>query len=179
MPRTIYTIGHSTREIDEFLAMLKAHGIEAIADVRSIPKSRRVPQFNDDALAKSLPAAGIEYIPFKQLGGRRHARKDSLNLAWRNESFRGYADFMQTEAFTRGLEELMKIASEKRVATMCAEAVPWRCHRSLIGDALVIRGWKVLDIMSQTKASEHKLTDFAHVDGTHITYPAENAPLFD
>jgi uncharacterized protein (DUF488 family) len=175
---TIYTIGHSTRSIEQLIAMLKAHGVAAVADVRTILKSRRYPHFNDDVLMRSLPAAGIEYHPFKQIGGRRRPRKDSINIGWRNESFRGYADFMQTVAFERGLEELMLLAREKPTATMCAEAVPWRCHRSLISDALLVRGWTVQDIMSETKADEHKLTKFARVDGTQILYPPEEPQLF-
>jgi uncharacterized protein (DUF488 family) len=176
---TIFTIGHSTRTIEELIALLKAHGVRAVADVRSLPGSRRLPQFNADALAISLPEAGIEYHPFKSLGGRRHTTKDSINTAWRNASFRGYADFMQTPAFAAGLEDLMKLARHIPTTTMCAEAVPWRCHRSMISDALIVRGWTVLDIMSQTKAAVHQLTPFAKVEGMRITYPgdAEN-PLF-
>ena len=173
-PPTIFTIGHSTRTLEELIAILHAHGVKAVADVRLIPRSRRLPHFADESLARELPKAGIEYIPFKSLGGRRRADKHSINLAWRNESFRGYADFMQTPAFTDALGELMHLARQQPTTTMCAEAVPWRCHRSLISDALVVRGWKVLDIMSETKATPHKLRDFAHVEGTTITYPAEN-----
>ena len=176
---TIFTIGHSTRTLDELIALLRAHGISAVADVRLIPKSRRLPHFNSEALSVSLPAAGIEYHPFKQLGGRRRTTKDSINLGWRNENFRGYADFMQTPEFERGLEELMELAQQKPMTTMCAEAVPWRCHRSLISDALIVRGWTVLDVMSGTKVSPHKLTEFARVDGTKITYPAIEPQLFE
>jgi uncharacterized protein (DUF488 family) len=176
---TIFTIGHSTRSLEELIALLRAHGIEAVADVRMIPKSRRLPHFNDDALVKTLPASGIEYHPFKQLGGRRRTSKDSINIGWRNESFRGYADFMQTPAFERGIEELMDLAKQRPTTTMCAEAVPWRCHRSLISDALVVRGWTVLDVMSATKVSEHKLTEFARVEGTRIIYPAIEPLLFE
>jgi uncharacterized protein (DUF488 family) len=177
MPRRkpkIFTIGHSTRTFEEFVAILNAHGVKAVADVRLIPKSRRYPHFNDESLAKELPKAGIEYHPFKSLGGRRRPDKhSSLNLAWRNDSFRGYADFMQTPAFAEALEELMVLARRIPTTTMCAEAVPWRCHRSLISDALLARGWEVLDIMSETKAPPHKLPKFAEVDGTTVTYPAE------
>jgi uncharacterized protein (DUF488 family) len=170
----IFTIGHSTRTFEEFIAILNAHGVKAVADVRLIPKSRRYPHFNDESLARDLPKAGIEYHPFKSLGGRRRPDKhSSINLAWRNESFRGYADFMQTPAFSDALEELMTLARRAATTTMCAEAVPWRCHRSLISDALLVRGWEVLDIMSATKASPHKLPKFAEVDGTNVTYPAE------
>ena len=173
----IFTIGHSTRPLDEFIAILRAHQIQALADVRLIPGSRRYPHFNDGALAVSLPAAGIEYVPFKSLGGRRRPLKDSINTGWRNESFRGYADFMQTDAFVGALDELMQRARAKRTAIMCAEAVPWRCHRSLIADALLARGWNVFDLMSPTSAPPHKLRPFAVVRGTRVTYPAES--LFD
>jgi uncharacterized protein (DUF488 family) len=174
----IFTVGHSTRSAEEFLALLKAHGIQAIADVRLIPKSRRYPHFHDDQMAQWLPDAGIAYVPFKQLGGRRRPAKDSINIGWRNESFRGYADFMQQEAFSRAVDELMALASQWPTATMCAEAVPWRCHRSLISDALLVRGWRVLDVTSATKAAAHKLTPFAKVDGLRITYPPEEPQLF-
>jgi uncharacterized protein (DUF488 family) len=175
----IFTIGHSTRSADEFLALCRAHGVEAVADVRLIPKSRRYPHFNADQMSLWLPAAGIKYVPFKQLGGRRRTRKDSINLGWRNESFRGYADFMQTDAFARAVNTLTELAAEQPTAIMCAEAVPWRCHRSLIADALLVRGWRVMDITSARKASPHKLTPFAKVSGeTTITYPAEEPPLF-
>jgi uncharacterized protein (DUF488 family) len=170
----IFTIGHSTRTFEEFIAILNAHGVKAVADVRLIPKSRRYPHFNDESLARELPKAGIEYHPFKSLGGRRRPDKhSSLNLAWRNDSFRGYADFLQTPAFAEALDELMTLARRIPTTTMCAEAVPWRCHRSLISDALLARGWEVLDIMSETKAPPHKLPKFAEVDGTTVTYPAE------
>jgi uncharacterized protein (DUF488 family) len=170
----IFTIGHSTRTFEEFIAIVNAHGVKAVADVRLIPKSRRYPHFNDESLARELPKAGIEYHPFKSLGGRRRPDKhSSLNLAWRNDSFRGYADFLQTPAFAEALDELMTLARRIPTTTMCAEAVPWRCHRSLISDALLARGWEVLDIMSETKAPPHKLPKFAEVDGTTVTYPAE------
>lgn len=173
---TIYTVGHSTRSFDEFVDLLRSHGVAAVADVRLIPGSRKFPHFGSDFLAEHLPGRGIAYLPFKQLGGRRRAAADSPNMGWRNQSFRGYADFMQTDAFTRGLEELMVAARSRRTTTMCAEAVPWRCHRSLIGDALLVRGWEVLDIMTDKKATPHKLTSFASVNGTTITYPADPAP---
>lgn len=176
MPRkksTIFTIGHSTRTFEDLVEILNAHGVRAVADVRLIPKSRRYPHFNDESLAKELPKVGIEYHPFKSLGGRRRPDKHSMNLAWRNESFRGYADFMQTPAFADALKELMALARRIPTTTMCAEAVPWRCHRSLISDALLVRQWEVLDIMSATKTSPHKLPKFAEVDGTTVTYPAD------
>ncbi len=178
--RTIHTVGHSTRPLDEFVGILKSHGVAALADVRQFPRSRRYPHFNDDALAVSLPAIGIDYVPFKSLGGRRRAAKDSVNTGWRNEGFRGYADFMQTDAFTRALDELMQLAAAKPTTIMCAEAVPWRCHRSLIADALLVRGWRVIDIYDAAKATDHKLTPFARPEGTRLTYPAEpGAGLFD
>src|SRR5688572_19752707 len=183
-PPTIFTVGHSTRTLEELVAMLKAHGVRAVADVRLIPRSRRHPHFNDDALAASLPPLGLRYFPFKSLGGRRHPAPDSPNVGWRNEGFRGYADYMRTDAFRRALDELTAVATGTPVAIMCAEAVPWRCHRSLIADALLVRGWRVLDVMSESKATPHKLTLFARVEGTVITYPqpegpAEGPGLFD
>jgi uncharacterized protein (DUF488 family) len=177
--RTIYTIGHSTRIFEDLVAILRTFEIRAVADVRLIPKSRRHPQFHDKYLAEHLPEHGIAYLPFRALGGHRRARKDSPNLGWRNESFRGYADFTQTPAFESALKELMETASERTTTTMCAEAVPWRCHRSLISDALLVRGWNVIDVMGENKAVAHKLTDFARVVGTSITYPAPVGPLFE
>lgn len=169
---TILTVGHSTRTLDDFLSLLKSHSVERLVDVRSIPKSRHVPQFNRESLAARLRARGISYVHLKDLGGRRHTRKDSINTGWRNASFRGYADYMVTNEFREGLERLLQLAATKRTAIMCAEAVPWRCHRSLIGDALLVRGVKVEDIMSPTSSREHVLTPFAHVEGKTITYPA-------
>jgi uncharacterized protein (DUF488 family) len=172
---TLYTIGHSTHSIEEFLALLKGHGVEQIADVRSIPKSRHCPQFNIDALGPSLLAAGIGYTPIKALGGRRHSRKNSINTGWRNASFRGYADYMATPAFSEGLDELTAIARRQTTAIMCAEAVPWRCHRSLIADAMMLRGWEVLEIISAQPAKPHKLTPFLKVVDGRLTYPVEEA----
>jgi uncharacterized protein (DUF488 family) len=158
--------------LEEFVGLLKEHGVRTLGDVRSIPKSRRFPYFADTSLAVELPKRGLNYLPFKSLGGRRKTRKDSVNLGWRNESFRGYADYMQTEEFAAGLEELMGEARMRATAIMCAEAVPWRCHRSLISDALLVRGWKVLDIIGKGEAKEHRLKEFAKVEGIEITYPA-------
>jgi uncharacterized protein (DUF488 family) len=169
---TLYTVGHSTRPFNEFVGMLKAHGITAVADVRRYPRSRKFPYFNDDELAATLPQVGLRYIPIKALGGRRRAAADSVNTGWTSEGFRGYADYMQTPAFEAGIEALVALASATPTAIMCAEAVPWRCHRSLISDAMLVRGWRVLDIMSETSAPPHELTGFARVDGTTITYPA-------
>ena len=178
----IYTIGHSTHEIAEFIEILKAHGITQVIDIRTIPKSRHNPQFNGDELAAALAGAGIGYHRAKELGGLRPNHRDSVNGAWHNDSFRGYADYMQTEEFTAAIESLLDRAQGAGTAIMCAEAVPWRCHRSLVGDALLVRGIEVLDIFSKTKASAHTLTSFARIEGTTITYPptaqdpAEGAP---
>jgi uncharacterized protein (DUF488 family) len=171
--RTLYTVGHSTRTLDELVAVLRAHGVGAVADVRLIPKSRRYPHFNADLLAASLPERGLRYLPFRSLGGRRRPLKDSPNMGWRNESFRGYADYLATDAFKTALAELLAVASEVATAIMCAEAVPWRCHRSLIADAALVRGWRVFDIMNVTSAPPHKLTKFARVEGLTLTYPGE------
>ena len=151
--------------------MLKAHGVTTVADVRRYPRSRKFPQFNDESLAVDLPRHGFGYVPFPSLGGRRRPAKDSVNAGWRSEGFRGYADYMHTPAFEAGVAELERLASRQPTAIMCAEAVPWRCHRSLISDALLVRGWRVLDVMSATTATEHALTPFSRVEGTRITYP--------
>ncbi len=168
---TIFTIGHSTHPIEEFLAILGAHGIELVADVRTIPRSRHNPHYNSDALEQSLKAAGIGYVHMAGLGGLRHGNKDSINQGWENASFRGFADYMQTEEFDRGVQRLIEIAGRRRTAIMCAEAVPWRCHRSLIGDALTARGVAVMDIMNRASAKPHTLTPWAEVHGTQVTYP--------
>jgi uncharacterized protein (DUF488 family) len=172
---TIYTVGHSTRTLDELLAMLTAHGVGGIADVRRFAGSRRVPQFNADNLAVELPRRGLAYLPCPLLGGRRKPAPGSVNTGWRNASFRAYADYMQTDDFRHGLTNLIDAATARPTAIMCAEAVPWRCHRSLIADALIVHGCKVLDILSVTRADVHKLTHFARVSGKTITYPAEQA----
>ena len=183
-PATIYTVGHSTRSLDELVEMLKAHGVAGIADVRRFAGSRRLPHFNAENLAAELPGRGLAYLPCPLLGGRRKPEPGSINFGWRNASFRAYADYMQTPAFTEGIEALMDAARETPMAMMCAEAVPWRCHRSLIADALLARGWTVMDVMSATKATPHKLTPFARVSGVEITYPepqgsTEGLGLFD
>jgi len=170
---TVLTIGHSTHPLEEFVAILKAHDVERLVDVRTVPKSRHVPQYNSEALAAELPARGIEYVHMKELGGLRRAAKDSANTGWRNASFRGYADYMGSAEFRKGVHRLIELAEEKRTVIMCAEAVPWRCHRSLIGDALLVRGVRVEDIMSATNRREHVLTPFARVRGEEITYPGE------
>ncbi len=168
------TVGHSTRPVEEFIRLLQAHGVTCVADVRTIPRSRHNPQFNGDALPKSLKKAGIGYVHLAALGGLRHTSKASSNTGWRNASFRGFADYMQTPQFESGLEELLKLARREQVAIMCAEAVPWRCHRSLIADALLARGLRAEHIMSQTARQRHKLTPFAKVCGAYVTYPGEN-----
>lgn len=170
---TVFTVGHSTHPIDEFVRILDAHGIDRIVDVRTIPKSRHNPQFMEQALAESLPSAGIDYGRMEALGGLRHTVADSVNMGWQNASFRGYADYMQTPQFAAAVDELLAVAETQRVAIMCAEAVPWRCHRSLIGDALLVRGVDVIDIMNEKTAKAHSLTKFAVVAGTRITYPPE------
>ncbi len=171
MKPALLTVGHSTRSLEDFLALLRAHGVEHLVDVRAIPKSRRHPHFEREALAHSLREVGIHYTHMPGLGGHRSPRRDSTNSAWRNDSFRGYADYIQTPEFERNLEDLMQTAGGERTAIMCAEAVPWRCHRSLIADALVARGCAVEDIMSATQRKAHAITAFAHVDGERVTYP--------
>lgn len=168
----IFTIGHSTHPIDEFVEMLQAHKIQAVVDVRTIPRSRHNPQFNEDDLKEFLQQVHIRYKHLKKLGGLRHTTKDSLNLGWNNASFRGFADYMASEEFTEGLQALIKIANNKNTAIMCAEAVPWRCHRSLIADALTKNGWLVCDIMSRTSATKHRLTSFLKVKKGQLVYPA-------
>ncbi len=167
----VYTIGHSTHTFDEFLRILRAHSIEQIVDIRRFPKSRRHPHFSREAMELSLPEAGIAYRHMIGLGGMRRPRKDSVNLAWQNESFRGYADYMQTAEFEKNLDDLIAIASERRAAIMCAESVPWRCHRSLVADALIARGIEVSDIFSESSVKPHKLTPFARIDHEKLTYP--------
>jgi uncharacterized protein (DUF488 family) len=175
----VLTVGHSNRPIKEFLAILKAHRVELLVDVRTVPRSRHNPQFNRDSLPEALGAAGIRYEHMPGLGGLRHARKDSPNTGWRNRSFRGYADYMQTDEFLATLELLQKREHGQRVAIMCAESVPWRCHRSLIADALTIRGVPVQHILSETKANTHQVTAFAHVEDGRITYPGDSLELFN
>lgn len=175
---TIFTVGHSTLPIERFIALLKIYGIELLVDIRTMPASRHNPQFGSNALAASLTAAQIEYTHMPALGGLRHARKDSPNAGWRNKSFRGYADYMQTAEFAHAVETLIWMSQQKRTAIMCAEAVPWRCHRSLVADALDVRGVPVIEILSETSYRPHKLTPFARVYGTTIIYPSEQPSLF-
>ena len=171
-PLTIFTIGHSTRPIDEFIRLLKAHGVQRVVDVRTMPRSRHNPQFNRDRLSPALHGAKIHYRHMPGLGGLRRARPDSANAGWRNASFRGYADYMQTCEFEDSLEDCIDLAKQERVVLMCAEAVPWRCHRSLIADALLARGIVANEISSRIRTRPHSLTPFARVKETHVTYPA-------
>jgi uncharacterized protein (DUF488 family) len=166
----IFTVGHSTRAAEEFVEMLTAHGVKLLADVRTVPRSRHNPQFNREVFPETLKFAGIEYIHLPELGGLRKPRKDSTNMGWRNLSFRGYADYIETPAFEAGLDRLMQSAAGRRAAVMCAEAVPWRCHRSLIGDALEARGIEVFEIASATRAQPHKMTPFALIKDGRVTY---------
>lgn len=171
------TIGHSTLPIDTFLRILRDNDVRTLADIRTVPQSRHNPQFGQKNLEASVTAAGIDYRWYRNLGGLRHARKDSINTGWRNASFRGYADFMQTEEFAEALDELLKAAPHARTALMCAEAVPWRCHRSLVGDALKVRGVEVEDITysstGKSRLEPHKLTLFARVEDGRLWYPGE------
>ncbi len=171
MTMTIFTIGHSTHSIEDFIDTLRAYDIQLLVDVRTIPKSRHNPQFNSDVLEKSLEASGIGYVHLAGLGGLRRAKKDSMNQAWKNTSFRGFADYMQTEEFEEGIVKLVGLGKDRKTVIMCAEAVPWRCHRSLIGDALVARGIEVADIMSRHSVKNHALTPWAEVQGTKVVYP--------
>ena len=172
---TIYTIGHSTRPIGVFLDLLQAQGIKLLADVRTIPRSRHNPQYGSDSLTATLESHGIAYVHMPELGGLRHARKDSINTAWENASFRGFADYMQTPEFEAGLEKLIALAGRRTTVILCAEAVPWRCHRSLIADALLARGITVMDIMGKDSLREHSLTPWAEVEGTKVTYPGQTS----
>lgn len=176
---TVFTIGHSTRTIDAFLAMLHGHGVQRLLDVRTVPRSRHNPQFARDALAPALLRSGIAYDHVPALGGLRRPHPDSPNTGWRNTSFRGYADHMQTPGFAAAIDALVARAQHDTVACMCAEAVPWRCHRSLIADALIVRGIDVADITGPTTARPHRLTPFARVTGTTVIYPPPVEALRD
>ncbi len=165
------TIGHSNRPVAELIELLKANGVELLADVRTVPRSRHNPQFNQETLPETLAQAEIDYVHLPELGGLRRPRPDSTNTGWKNASFRGYADYMQTAEFEAGLEKLVGLDGERRVAIMCAEAVPWRCHRSLISDALTVRGVGVVHIMSLGTNRAHQLTSFARVEDGRVFYP--------
>jgi len=170
----IYTVGHSTRTQGELIALLRAVDISVLADIRTIPRSRHNPQFNADSLRKALRSRSVRYVHLARLGGLRRARKDSPNTGWRNASFRGFADYMRTGDFESGLEELRALTAQGRVALMCAEAVPWRCHRTLVADALTARGAHVEHIIGSSRSSPHHLTPFAKVEGANVSYPGEN-----
>jgi len=176
MSAVVWTIGHSTRSIEVVAALTHAHGVNTIADVRTVPRSRHNPQWNRETLPEALGRLGLRYVHLPGLGGLRRPQPDSPNTAWVNAGFRGYADYMQTTEFTRSLESLIQLARE-RVAVMCAEAVPWRCHRSLIADALTVRGLRVEHIMTAARSDTHRLSASAHVEGTRITYPPRTPPL--
>lgn len=167
----VLTVGHSTRPLEEFIALLTAHSVSQLMDVRTVPRSRHNPQFNRDTLPIALEGAGIRYAHVPGLGGFRHTHPGSQNMGWRNVSFRGYADYMQTPEFAQNLSELIEQATHERIALMCAEAVPWRCHRSLIADALVAHGTEAQEIISATRLQAHTMTSFARIDGSAITYP--------
>ena len=172
MTAAIWTVGHSNHAWEDFLALLAAESIELLADVRRFPGSRKHPQFNQDPMRQALAAAGVAYEHLPELGGRRgKPLPDSLNTAWRVEAFNAYADFMQTPEFAAGFERLMRLAHERRTAFMCSEALPWRCHRRLIADRLLVEGWQVFDIMSRGKSKPHELPPFAKVSGHELTYP--------
>lgn len=169
---TLWTIGHSTRPWEVFVAMLAEAGIEVLADVRRFAGSRRNPQFSGDTMAQSLPVAGVDYVPMPGLGGRRTARPDTANTAWRNASFRGYADYMETDAFAVARERLTEIARERRTAVMCAEAMWWQCHRALISDDFKVRGWTVLHLLAPGRADEHPYTSAARIVDGKLDYSA-------
>lgn len=173
IPLVIMTIGHSTRPVAEFIRLLKAHDVKRLVDVRTIPRSRHNPQFNRDRLSAALHSARLHYRYMPGLGGFRHALLDSLNTGWQNASFRGFADYMQTSEFERNLDVLIELAKREQIAVMCAEALPWRCHRSLIADALLARGVEAREITSATRTRIHTLTPWGQVNGTQVTYPAE------
>jgi uncharacterized protein (DUF488 family) len=176
----IWTIGHSTRTIDDLVAMLQSFRIALVADVRSYPGSRRYPQFNKEALEISLAASNIQYVHIKDLGGRRKANPDSQNRVWRNDTFRGFADYMESEAFKKGIDQLQLLAEKQQIAYMCSEAVWWRCHRSLISDYLKSVGWTVMHIMDIGKAEEHPYTSAARIVNGELTYRKDAAgELFD
>ena len=172
----LYTIGHATRDLDSFISILKSLDIEMVVDIRTIPRSRHNPQYNKETLPQELDKEGIEYLHMAGLGGLRKADPHSINLGWHNASFRNYADYMQSDEFKESLRKLMELIAKKRIVIMCAETLPWRCHRSLIADALLIRGIKAFDIFKEGVIKEHKLTSFAVVNGEEITYPTDGKP---
>ena len=167
----VLTIGHSTRTFDEFIEILKTHGLNLVVDVRTVPRSRHNPQFNKEILPDQLKRFGIKYIHLPEIGGLRRPKSNSVNLAWKNSSFRGYADYMQTQEFIDNLLKIVALAGENRLTLMCAEALPWRCHRNLISDALIVRNIRVEHIINKSNVLKHQLNESAHVEGTKITYP--------
>jgi uncharacterized protein (DUF488 family) len=173
----IHTIGHSTRSSDEIVALLREHGIGLLADIRRFPGSRRYPHFASEAMAEWLPGNGIAYIHMPELGGRRKPRADSPNTAWRNEQFRAYADYMATDEFRAAVDKLVALCEQERVAIVCAEAVPWRCHRNLVADELTRRGIEVLHIIDSGAARTHVINEQARVENDHLVYPAEQQTL--
>jgi uncharacterized protein (DUF488 family) len=176
-PFVVWTVGHSTRSLEELAALARAHRVSTIADVRTVPRSRRHPQFNRESLAETLPTRGLRYVHLPGLGGLRLPQADSPNTGWRNPSFRGYADYMQTLEFEQSLEVLIDLGGRERTAVMCAEALPWRCHRSLLADALTVRGIRVEHLMTEARSAPHTLHGWARVDGTRIVYPPETPTL--
>lgn len=174
-PLPVLTIGHSTRSVDEFIRLLTAHEVDRVIDIRTVPRSRHNPQFSRDMLSRALRRVGMRYTHMPGLGGLRHPRWDSANSGWRNAGFRGYADYMQTATFRRSLDRCIDLANDAHVVLMCAEAVPWRCHRSLVADALIVRGIAVSEITSGVRSRPHSLTPWAEVNGIQITYPDSNA----
>ena len=175
MPLVVLTIGHSTRSIEEFIHLLKAHGVERLVDVRTVPRSRHNPQFNRDQLSPALHRSRIHYRYMPGLGGFRHARRDSTNTGWHNASFRGFADYMPTPEFRKSLDDLIELARHERLAVVCAEAVPWRCHRSLIADALLVHGIEAREISNASRTRLHTLTPWAQVNGTQVSYPGDGS----
>lgn len=173
---TLWTVGHSTHAWDTFVELLRGAGIEAVADVRRHAGSRRHPQFNDEAMAAALPQAGIDYFPFRDLGGRRRPRPDSRNTAWRSESFRGYADYLETDEYRRAAQRLGELAAARRTTVMCAEAMWWQCHRALISDDFKSRGWQVLHLQPGGRVQEHPYTPPARVVDGRLAYPADSEP---
>src|SRR5262245_53469823 len=176
-PLTVCTVGHSTRSLHELAVLVLAHGVAAIADVRSLPRSRRHPQFNRESMPEALSAYPLAYTHLPGLGGLRRPRPDSPNTAWDHAGFRGYADHMQTPVFERSLEALIDLTRQSRVAVMCAEKVPWRCHRALLADALTVRGIRVEHILTETRRDLHALHPAARADGVRLTYPSPTPSL--
>jgi uncharacterized protein (DUF488 family) len=174
-PGVLWTVGHATRALAEIIALLAEHGIERLVDVRTIPRSRHNPQFNRDTFPDALAAARIAYVHMPGLGGLRRPRPGSTNTGWRNAGFRGFADYMETPEFEQSVAALIRLAGRRPTAIMCAETVPWRCHRSLIADALTARGLRVTHVLGPRHASEHVLTSWARLDGARVSYPAPNS----